>query len=52
MKLKIRLLMACWIVLTGSVFGQTVTINQAVFSSSNHQVETTIAINPTNKNIF
>jgi hypothetical protein len=49
MKSNVRLLMICWIVLTDSAFGQTVTINKAVLTSSNHQVETTTAINPTNK---
>lgn len=50
MKLKICLFMACWMIFTGSVFGQTVTINKAVLTSSNNQVETTIAVNPVNKN--
>ena len=50
MKFKVSLLIVWGITVVDLLFGQTPTINKAIFSSSNHQVETTIAINPTNKN--
>ncbi len=50
MKFKVTLFIVWGITVVDLLFGQTSTINKAIFSSSNHQVETTIAINPTNKN--
>ncbi len=52
MKFKMTLCTLLGVVFASSIYGQTVTINKVAFPSSNHQVETTIAINPTNKNNF
>ncbi|MFQ5706310.1 MAG: hypothetical protein ACE5HO_02620 [bacterium] len=50
MKLKMMLCSLLGVTIVSLIYGQTATINKVAFPSSNHQVETTIAINPSNKN--